>query len=307
MEKAPLYKDIISDPCDAQAFWLRTEDGIRIRIAIWSGGNKGTVFILTGRTEYIEKYASIANLLYQGGYSVVTHDWRGQGLSDRLLANPNIGYIGKFSDYQMDMNVVIETSKVLKLPQPFFLLSHSMGGCIGLRTIHQTQDFKSAVFTGPMWKLHGKIRMLLAKYISALAISLGFDKKLILGAEERNYLYLSTPEKNSLTSDPDIFLFLKNQIDSYPELNVGGPSWRWLKEAIKENDFMLSQSYPETPSLVILGSDETLVDVNEILSYCRNWPQIQLDIIPNTKHEVLMESERYRDLAMEKILSFYQS
>ena len=307
MEKAPLYKDIVSDPVKAQAFWLRTVDGIRIRVAFWIGGNRGTVFILTGRTEYIEKYASIANSFYKKGYSVVIHDWRGQGLSDRLLTNPNIGYIDNFSDYQLDMDVVIENSKALELPRPFFLLSHSMGGCIGLRTLHQSQVFKSAVFTGPMWKLHGKIRMLVAKYISSLAISLGFDEKLILGADERNYLYLSTPEKNSLTSDLDIFQFLKSQIDCYPELNVGGPSWRWLREAIRENDYMLSLAYPKTPSLVILGSDETLIDVNEIQVYCQNWSQIQLEMIPNTKHEVLMESEFYRELAMEKIFSFYQS
>ncbi len=305
MEQAPLYKEIISDSCDAQAFWLLTEDRIRIRAAFWLGGNKGTVFILTGRTEYIEKYCSIATLFHQNGYSVVMHDWRGQGLSDRLLSNQNIGHVERFADYQKDLNIVIETSDSWDLPHPFFQLSHSMGGCIGLRTILQTQVFKSSVFTGPMWKLNGTFRMLAAKYISSLAISLGFDKRLILGGDVRNYLHLSTPEKNSLTSDPEIFLFLKNQITTHPELNVGGPSWRWLREAIRENDYLLCQSPPDIPSLVILGSDEKLLDVKEILTYCQKWNTTTIEIIPNTKHEILMESKLYRDLALDKILSFF--
>lgn len=307
MEKAPLHKEILSDECDAQAFWLQTEDGIRIRSAFWFGGNKGTVFIQTGRTEYIEKYCSIANLFHQKGYSVVTYDWRGQGLSDRLLPNPNIGHVEKFTDYQKDLDIVIKTSKSWDMPQPFFQLSHSMGACIGLRAILKGQVFKSSVFTGPMWKLNGKYRMLAAEFISSLAISLGFEKNLILGADERNYLHLSTPERNSLTSDPDIFLFLKKQITTHPELNVGGPSWRWLSEAIRENDFLLTQPHPDTPSLVILGSDEKLVDVEEILAYCRKWATIRTEILPNTKHEILMESKLYRELAMEIILSFFES
>ena len=182
----------------------------------------------------------------------------------------------------MDLNIVIETSESFDLPYPFFKLSHSMGGCIGLRTILKSQVFKSSVFTGPMWKLNGKYRMLAAKYISSLAISLGLDKRLILGADERNYLHLSTPERNSLTSDPEIFLFLKNQIIAQPELNVGGPSWRWLREAIRENEFLLSQSPPDTPSLVILGSDEILVDVKEILAFSQKWARAKIEIIPNT-------------------------
>ena len=305
MEKAPLHKEIISEECDAQTYWLTTVDGVRIRAAYWVGGDKGTVFIFSGRTEYIEKYCSIANLFHYKGYSVVTHDWRGQGLSDRLIPNPNIGHVGRFSDYQKDLNIVIETSENLGLPQPFFQVSHSMGGCIGLRTILQTQLFKSTVFTGPMWKLNGKYRMLAAKHISSIAISLGFEKRLIIGADPRNYLHLSTPERNSLTSDPEIFHYLRNQITIHPELNVGGPTWRWLSEAVRENDYLLSQGAPDTPALVILGSDENLVAVKEILAYCQKWPAAEIEIIPNTKHEVLMESRQYRELALNKILTFF--
>lgn len=307
MEKAPYLNDIVADSCDVQAYWLLTNDKVRIRVAIWQGGERGTIFILTGRTEYIEKYAAIANLFSKKGYNVVIHDWRGQGLSQRFLKNSNIGHVGKFSDYQLDMDEVIDAALNLELPQPFFQLSHSMGGCIGLRTIHQRNVFKSSVFTGPMWKIHGKPLMLAAKYVTSLAVSLGLGERLIVGADERNYLYLSTPEKNSLTSDPAIFLFLKSQIESHPELNVGGPSWRWLWTAIRESDYLLSQPPPDHNALVILGTDEVLVDMNTIITYCRNWKKVDLEIIPEAKHEVLMESKTNRDYALNRIFSFLES
>ncbi|MCY3673537.1 MAG: alpha/beta hydrolase [Paracoccaceae bacterium] len=307
MEKAPYLNDIVSDPCDVQAYWLLTKDKVRIRVAIWQGGERGTIFILTGRTEYIEKYAAIANLFSKKGYNVVIHDWRGQGLSQRFLPNSNIGHVEKFSDYQLDLDEVIDTAENLELPQPFFQVSHSMGGCIGLRTLHQKNVFKSSVFTGPMWKIHGKPLMLAAKYVTALAVALGLGKRLIIGADERNYLHLSTPEKNSLTTDPETFLFLKSQIEIHPELNVGGPSWRWLEAAIKESDFLISRPPPDASALVILGTEEVLVDMNTIISYCQDWNKVNLEIIPETKHEVLMESKVSRDYALNQIFSFLES
>lgn len=307
MEKAPYLNDIVSDSSNVQVYWLLTKDKVRIRVAIWQGGERGTIFILTGRTEYIEKYDAIANLFSKKGYNVVINDWRGQGLSQRFLPNSNIGHVEKFSDYQLDLDEVIDTAVKLELPQPFFQVSHSMGGCIGLRTIHQNNVFKSSVFTGPMWKIHGKPLMLAAKYVTTLAVALGLGKRLIIGADERNYLHLSTPEKNSLTTDPETFLFLKSQIETHPELNVGGPSWRWLLEAIRESDYLLSLPSPDANALVILGTDEVLVDMNTIISYCQDWSKVSLEIIPETKHEILMESKVSRDYALTQIYSFLES
>ena len=63
-------------------------DGVRIRIATFpapAGGTAGTILMLTGFTEFIEKGLESIAALRARGYGVVTFDWRGQGLSDRLL------------------------------------------------------------------------------------------------------------------------------------------------------------------------------------------------------------------------------
>ena len=45
-----------------QAFFLRTEDGLRLRLGLWQpeGEATGTVLLFPGRTEYLEKYAPVA-------------------------------------------------------------------------------------------------------------------------------------------------------------------------------------------------------------------------------------------------------
>ena len=53
---APFFADLADGPPGGRAVWLRTEDGVRIRVGLWRGGEKGTVVLLPGRTEYIEKY-----------------------------------------------------------------------------------------------------------------------------------------------------------------------------------------------------------------------------------------------------------
>ena len=51
IKRAPLFSDIARAPPDGKVMWRYAGDGVRIRVGVWSGGVKGTVFILTGRSE----------------------------------------------------------------------------------------------------------------------------------------------------------------------------------------------------------------------------------------------------------------
>jgi len=57
MERAPFFADIDDGPEGGAAWWLTADDGLRIRLGVWSKeAAKGTVLLFPGRTEYIEKY-----------------------------------------------------------------------------------------------------------------------------------------------------------------------------------------------------------------------------------------------------------
>lgn len=154
-DAAPFLTDAAHGPDGARALWIQSVDGKRLRIGHYPAAAdtpvRGTVLLFPGRTEYIEKYGRTAADLAAGGYHTVTIDWRGQGLSDRLLDDARTGHVDVFDDYQRDADALMEWVKAEGLPQPWHLIGHSMGGCIGLRSLMNRLPVASAVFTGPMW------------------------------------------------------------------------------------------------------------------------------------------------------------
>jgi lysophospholipase len=84
---------------------IKTPDGVNLRFARWDPppGRRGTVVVLQGRAEYIEKYFETVRDLRARGFAVATFDWRGQGLSDRALPDRQKGYVRNFSQYATDL------------------------------------------------------------------------------------------------------------------------------------------------------------------------------------------------------------
>ena len=76
-------------PEGARAGYFTTPDKIRIRYAVFpktAGAARGTVCLVQGRTEYIEKYFETVADFQKRGFAVATLDWRGQGGSDRQIS-----------------------------------------------------------------------------------------------------------------------------------------------------------------------------------------------------------------------------
>ena len=81
---------------------------------------------------------------------VVTFDWRGQGLSDRILPNRYKGYVASYEDYLKDLTNFMDRH-VSKSDRPVVMLAHSMGGHIALRYLHDNPDrVEKAVLTSPL-------------------------------------------------------------------------------------------------------------------------------------------------------------
>ena len=89
---------------------IKTSDGVNLRFARWAPppGRKGTVVLMQGRAEFIEKYFETVRDLRARGFAVATFDWRGQGLSDRRLSDRHKGYVRNFGNYITDLEAVME-------------------------------------------------------------------------------------------------------------------------------------------------------------------------------------------------------
>lgn len=307
-QPAPYYADIAGNP-DGLCHWLTTSDGVRIRVGHWSREHaKGTVLLFPGRTEYIEKYGRAAADFSARGFASVAIDWRGQGIADRLQENRAVGHVAYFSDYQHDVQAMLAHVRALGLPEPYHLLGHSMGGCIGLRSLYENLAVKTAVFSAPMWgiKMSPALRPI-AWGLSSVSKPLGFSHVFAPGQQAETYVLRATAEDNTLTSDADNFLALQDQLRTYPDLALGGPSLHWLNESLREMRELSLRPSPDIPCLTFLGTEEDIVDPARVIERMRRWPNGKLVILQQARHEVMMERPEIRarvfDDAAELFLS----
>ena len=287
--------------------WLTARDGTRIRCALWQGGQEGTILFLNGRTEYIEKYGQAAAEFGARGFSFATLDWRGQGLSESFGAQPGLCHVNDFDDFQQDVGAVLSHIEELGLPGPLFLMSHSMGGAVGLRALHGGMAARAAVFCAPMWGiLFPMPARIAARLVSAAAVRLGWSRRFVPGGGSRSHFETSGPDNSILTSDDAMFSFVGGQLRRHPELSRGGPSFAWMHTALRECRRLGSEPPPRTPSLVLLGTEERIVDPKAVRSVCANWPEAELEMIGGARHELLMEVGAVRMHVFDRASAFFR-
>jgi lysophospholipase len=293
---APYFADLAHAPADGRTFWLHADDGVRIRVGQWhADGPRGTVLMFPGRSEYIEKYGPVAAELAQRGFASVAIDWRGQGLADRLQPVQTLGHVDQFLDYQRDVAAVMAHVRAQGLPEPFYLLAHSMGGCIGLRSVCDGLPIEACAFTAPMWGIQMTPALRpIAWTLSSVSRPLRFSHIFAPSQHPEPLVTRVSFEENTLTSDPEMYEELRRHLALHPELGLGGGSLHWLNEALLEMRALAARPSPGLPCLTFLGSDETIVDPSRIHDRMRRWPRGHLVMIEDARHEVLIEQPSVR-------------
>lgn len=296
-------------PTAPAAFWLRAADGLRLRAAHWPAQKDaaGTVLLFTGRTEYLEKYARAARDLTSAGYDVLSVDWRGQGMSDRLLPNPRPGHITDFADYQRDVAALRNLAEGLNLPRPWHMLAHSMGGCIGLRALHDGFPVASAAFSAPMWGINLRpLSPLVALGIAGAVQRIGLGAKVTPGnGDNSTYVLRAGFDDNVLTSDGLQWARLVAEAGSWPDVTLGGATYDWVRAALAECAALAAMRSPDVPMLVSLGLDEKVVSPPAIRDRAGRWPKGQLLEVPGARHEVLFETPDRRAAFLSAVLALF--
>ena len=308
MQSAPYFAEVAEGPAEGRCAWVSAEDGLRLRLGLWArDGARGTVLLFPGRTEYIEKYGRVAAALAAGGYATLAIDWRGQGLSDRVTEDENVGHVLEFSDYQRDVAAMLDAARASGLPRPWFVLAHSMGGCIALRSLTEGIDVAGTVFSAPMWG----IRMAGPTRPAAWALSwsgarVGLGHRYAPGTGAASYVSEADFEGNMLTTDAESYAYMRRQVTAHPELALGGPSLRWLNEALRETRALARRPAPALPCLAYLGGNERIVDPDRIRRRMDHWPGGELVELRGAEHEVLMERAACRDAALQGAIAFFE-
>lgn len=306
---APFHADLAEAPVGGAVIWRTAEDGIRLRLGVWSVSSaRGTILLLPGRTEYIEKYGRVISELTAGGYAVATIDWRGQGYSDRHASDPVLGHVGAFSDYQLDIAELVAAASEAELPRPWFMLAHSAGGSIGLRALIEGIVVERAVFSAPMWRiLIPKRKLLIAMMAPTLARATGKSLDYLPGSRANTYATKTGFVENALTSDREYFDYLSRQASAVPEFALGGPSIHWFGEAQAECRRLLRAARPTLPIHTFLGTREEVVDPSAVWAMHANWPSAKLTVIEDGRHELMMDVSAVRRQFFDGALAFLEA
>lgn len=305
-DDAPLFDDVAEGPRGGRAFWARAEDGVRVRFVHWPGGDQGTIVVFPGRTEYAEKYGRTAKDFAERGYHTLAIDWRGQGLADRLMEEPKVGHVGRFTDYQLDAKMMFALLEKLDLPKPYYMIGHSMGGGIGLRTLMEGSPFQAAIFTAPMWGiLMNPVLRPFAWALTWSARQVRMGHQLTPTTAEDAYVKVQPFEGNALTTDPEMFAYMQRQLDAHPELALCGPSLHWLHEALVEIRHLARQPSPAIPTATFLGTEEKIVDRSAVHERMGRWPDGQLHLMEGGEHEVMMERPDLRERFYDDMLAHF--
>ncbi|MTE01336.1 alpha/beta fold hydrolase [Paracoccus sp. YIM 132242] len=305
------FRQLPGDPSrPAQAFRVQADDGVTLRLAHWaaSADSRGSVLLFPGRTEYVEKYAGIAQALTAAGYDVLAIDWRGQGLSDRLLPDARVGHVGQFADYQRDVARMVEAATNMGLPRPWHLLAHSMGGCIGLAALHGGLPVASAAFSAPMWGIN--LRQMphgVAVGMAYLAGRLGRGARPAPGSGGAlgTYVLDESFSANLLTTDADAWCRMVREAAAWPDLTLGGASFDWVGKALNECLRLSRLDSPAVPALVSLGGQEKVVSATAIRDRVARWPGATLLEIPEVRHEIMMCAPGHRAAFLSAALSLF--
>ena len=296
--------DLVSIPAnpvpeDAVCGALKARDGVTLRFARWRPppGRKGTVCLFHGRTEFIEKYFETVRELRARGFAVATLDWRGQGRSQRLLDDPHKGYVGDFSDYELDVDVFMKEVVLPDCPPPLFAIAHSMGGTIMLRVARQgSRWFDRIVLSAPMIKLAGIRNTGMSRIaIKALRI-MGLGGTYVPGGSatvEAVGPYIGNP----LTSDPVRHARTKAVLEAAPDLGLGSPTVSWLNAALRATGEISDPSFPSKirqPLMLVAAGRDQIVStaaIEELAIRLRAGSHL---IVAGARHELMMEQDRYR-------------
>lgn len=279
---------------------LRTRDGRRLRAACWPATRstvRGSICLMGGRAEFIEKYFEVIGELRARGFAVFTFDWRGQGGSERLLANPRKGHVGSYADYGRDLAAALDRMGELGLPQPWFGLAHSMGGTATLLALAAGEHrLDRCLLSAPFIGLHESRPPRGARLIAEVLGALGMARSFIPGGGGTSVM--TRPFKgNFLTSDEARYRRTADVLAARADLGIGDPTVGWIRASYRAFARMARLDFGyafQTPLLVITAGADTLVSSRAAALLAQRIKGAALLDIAGARHEIMMEQDPIR-------------
>jgi lysophospholipase len=311
-EYAPNYaRTVLPFLSSGERFTFRSADGVTNLqgIRFLHPVAKGMIVVLNGSTESWLKYGELFYDLYHHGYSVISYDHRGQGLSPHLVrANSQIGQIDNFDLYAADLNALVQRVIMPGNHEKLYLLAHSMGGGVALDYLERySSPFQAVALSAPMLRINtAPYPESLAHLVVKLSCIMGLGDHYSIGMHDHDS---KEPfEGNKITSSKERWQAIQHIWQTHPEAVLGGPSNDWVDQAMNSTPVIRKHLSKIDSRILILqaGRDQLVMNPDQVVA-CTQIPRALLVTFPDSKHEILTERDPIRGRALVKILEFFKN
>jgi len=290
------------------AGYFTADDGMPLRYALFRATMRphfGTIVLLPGRNETIEKYYETITDLTRMGYDIAILDWRGQGFSGRQLADPKRGHVRSFDDYAGDLRRFLDAVVLPDCRSPYHLLAHSMGALVALVAAPAlSSQIDRMVLSAPLLDFaETPLPRRWLRRLTGLLSALGFGGRYLHGRGDRPQPFAT----NVLTSDPARFARNRAIRDIAPEFALGGPTIGWAAAACRAIDRVRDPEYIATlhvPMLLVAAGADRVVSNRAIEDFARRPRAGATLTVDGARHELMQEIDLYREPFLAAVHAF---
>ena len=299
-------------PPHGQIGYLQARDGKLLRNGVFmpEGKPRGTIVLMTGYSEFLEKYFETIGDFTKMGFCVALLEWRGHGLSEGNSSDPERLHLDDFDQNVEDLEDRYDRLVRAYCPAPYVGFAHSMGGLISFRAAHKHPEwFDALAQSAPMYGVRlpwfvNFVRAVVPPILKALTTG---DRWSPLDPPSRSVDGVAV---NHITNDERRFARGEKLWRTDTRLLISGRSLGWSITAFKtmarnHNSAYLRQF--KTPLFIGTAEQELLVDNRAhgyVLDHVQNG---RGKSYPGAKHELVMERDATRDAFLADVDAFYTS
>ena len=281
-------------------------DGKPLHFARFSADQpRGTIVLLHGYTESIEKYGELIYVFLRNGWNVQAYDQRGHGVSYRAVKPNFLTHVGCFQEYVDDFALFVQQAAADQ-EMPYVLFAHSMGGAVAALYLERGASiFQRAILNSPMIAPNRKgLPLWVAKRICQTAIERGYGEK---------RLFTSAPYTgrerfaHSCAGSRARFDYYEEFRFHHQEYQNAAPTYRWTLEALCVTQAILAPGQPEKIAIPLrlysAGRDHT-VERKSQKKWIQRVPKGEFYSVLKAKHEIFQSEDAVLYPYLDSVLSF---
>lgn len=233
--------------------------------------SKATIVIVHGAFEHGGRYETLAKEFQKDGFTVIYGDLPGHGETE--------GKAGHIKSFQQYIDTVVTWVEQADKTKPVFLIGHSMGGAVVIRTMQTLKpNVNGVVLSSPAAGIlngAGQPLETVSKVLDKVTPSMRFPSPLKPEMITRNEKVIDQDRQDPLILD-------KVSVRWYHE----------FRRAIKLN-FKHVDDFPDIPLLVMQAEEDKMVDIEKTKAWFNqvDLKEKQYKQWPNLYHELYNEPE----------------